>query len=913
MTAAPAARPAGRPVNPIFKERAMTPLLKNLLGNGSRDHELAEEMRAMLQEVRRERERFEALQQGVEASADRLGQLGEPIARAGSEVDAVASRLEQLEQRFAAMAQLAAQFQAMEQRAQDLARDQAQSGTEIARSIEDAQRARAAFDEIAQKVDAALDLKDRLGAFLEVDRPLQQLKGDADTIRSQVDGTGEHLARLREQHDRLIDAHKLAMSKMEALDRRRDDLSRSMQDKERRVASVEQAVQGMDGVQHTVEGVKREINTLKALGDSVVQKTAALEAQREAIERALAQADQLERAMRQLDGGVRQQQENEQALAALQDQVAALRSLHETVVERSAEISQLQREANEQTQSARRELGAMTDEMRKTVERFDFEGRGLESVSERVADLRGSLTDFEQRYQGLAEARQAVVELKSQTQATAAQLHTLAEEVGHVDREIVQLRGIRRDLDQTGAVARDIATKVTQIEQARPAVEAGLRDLEQLRGAHALVKDTLDQASLAHDEIARMRQAQSETKTWMAGVELGVNELRGQVGELNALAPAIDHALRQAERVTESTQVIEARREFLDEMQRRLAELGALAARLEQRDQQLHGRMEAAEQRFVALGVHADEAERLGQSIAEVTSQVGEAERKTGQLGKAVAAIAARCESVEELAEKTRALKPELDQRHKSLSESAKDLQRAAALRKEAATAAQQLEEVAKHLDGAVKSTAGRANEVDRLAAQLEDRTAELQVVESRFAHFETRIAEWEPLENRITRSLEQIAARQGTLEALQADHDRMLAMAEKTATAVREITSAQQEIEQSRELLESVMGRLGEVRETANTLDERRRQMTKAEERLARADAMLVDVQSSFEALQGQKAIVDQALEKAGSLQFLLKQAEATIESLRAERELSGRVRPAISIVRHDDTDDEDEITRAA
>jgi hypothetical protein len=44
----------------------MTPLLKNLLGNGARDRELAEEMRTVLDEIRQERTRYEKL---VESSS----------------------------------------------------------------------------------------------------------------------------------------------------------------------------------------------------------------------------------------------------------------------------------------------------------------------------------------------------------------------------------------------------------------------------------------------------------------------------------------------------------------------------------------------------------------------------------------------------------------------------------------------------------------------------------------------------------------------------------------------------------------------------------------------------------------------------------------------------------------------------
>ncbi len=886
----------------------MTPLLKNLLGNGSKDRELAEEMRALLHEMQQERGRYEALIESVRASADRLQELGGPIAKAGSDVDAVAARLGDLEQRFVAIAQLSTQFQTLDERAEGLEHNRQRAETEIAESLDDVQRIRSAFEELRNKVDAALGLKDQLEAFLEIDKPFQQLRGEAEALRGHVDGTGEHLARLREQQDRLVDAHKLAMSKMEALDRRRDDLGRSLQDKERRVASVDQAVRGMDGIQHTVDDVKREIGTLKALGDSVVQKTAALEAQRETVERALAQAGHLDRAMRQIDAGVRQQQENEKALSTLQDQVAALRLLHEAVLERSNEISQLQRETDEQTRATRQDLGAVSDEMKKTVERFDFESRGMESVSQRVADLRSSLSDCENRFKGLSEPSLAVGELTSKTQALASHLQTLSDDVGQVDQDMGRFQAIRRNLDETGRTARDVGVQLAQIEEARPIVEATLRDLEQLSGAHAMVKDALEQAQLSHGEIARVRESQSETRVWLAGVEQSVGELREQVGDLHKMAPTIAVVQEQAQRLKESMTAIESRRAFVEDLHQGMADLGALSGKLDERGRQLQTRMEAAEQRFVGLAAHAEEAERLSMTVATVSSNLHEAERKTDEIGKTMAAIGARCESVEELAERTRGLRAELEQRQHAVTEATKDLQRASTSRKEAAASAQQLDELAKRLATALSAAERRVARVGELSTQLEDRAANLRSVEKRLGQFEERLAKWDPVEKEVARSLEQIAARQGTVEALQADLDRMFVMAEKTATDVREITSAHQEIEQSRRLLEDVMGRLREVRDTANGLDERKRQMAKAEERLARADALLVDVRASLEALQGEKAIVDQAVEKAGSLQFLLKQAEATIEGLREEREMTARVRAALAVGRQDDDADPDE-----
>jgi chromosome segregation ATPase len=890
----------------------MTALLKNLLGNGSKDREAVEAMRAILNDMQQERTRFETLLETVRASTDRLLQLDAPVAKVSNDVDAVAARLGDVEQRFSAVVQLSNQFQTLDERAEGLAQHHQRAETDIAEALEDVQRIRSGFEELINKVDAALGLRDQLGAFLEIDKPFQQLRGEAETLRGQVTGTGEQLARLREQQDRLQDAHNLATSKMEAMDRRRDDLGRSLQDKERRVASVDQAVRGMDGVQNSIDGVKREIVTLKALGDSVVQKAAALEAQRESVDRALAQADHLERAMRQVDAGVRQQQENERSLHALQDSVASLRSMHEAVVERSSEISQLQRETDEQSRAMRQDLDAVSDEMKKTVARFDFESRGMESVSQRVADLRGALSDCEGRFNALNEPSRAVGEIQSQARALATHMQKLSEEVGQVDREMERFRAIRHELNDADRTAREVAGQLAQVQAARPVVEATLRDLEQLSGSHALVKDALEQTLLAHGEIVRVREGQSESQSWMSAVEQSVARLRDQVGEVERMAPTVAVVQEQAQRLSESMTAIESRRGFVEDLHQQMVDLGALGGKLDERGRELHTRMEAAEQRFVALAAQAEEAERLSNTMASVSSHVTDAKKKSGAIAKSIEAIGARCDSVETLAERTRTLKAELEQRHNALAEAAKDLQRASVARQEAEASAQELEDVAKKLGGALTTAERRLAKVGELSSQLDDRAAGLRAVEKRLDGFDERLTQWGPIEKEVTRSLDQIAARHGTVETLQADLDRMVGMAEKTAADVREITSAHQEVEQSRKLLDDVMARLREVKDTTKGLDERRRQMTKAEERLSRADALLVDVRSSLEALQGEKALVDQALEKAGSLQFLLKQAEATIEGLREERETTARVRAAVAAGRQGDDDDED-VARAA
>lgn len=885
----------------------MASLLKNLLGSSSNDREIAEDLRTLLQEMRQERERFAALLQDSRAAADRLEQLDEPVARVGSDVDAVSTRLRELEQRLDAVTPIAALVQTLDQRSAELAQDQQQAGIHFATVLENSQHVRAVFEELSEKVDLAASLKDGLETFLEVDKPFQVLRDEASALRGQVEGTAEHLARLREQHERLMDAHKLATSKMEALDRRRDELGRDLQDKERRVVGVDQAVRGMAGVRQTVDAVKRELGTLKALGDSLAQKTAALEAQREAVDRALSQADGLERSMCQIDAGVRQQLENEKSLSAVQEAVTALKALHEQVLERSTEIIHIQHQTEEQVGIIRHELTAAQDGMKNAVERFDFEGKGLESVSQRVADLRGELADFEHRFNGLEESSRTVSGLDSQMQALAAQVSELATEAVQLDGEVKKAHVIQRELDQASRKAHDLEAQVARIEAARPTVDGILVDLEVLSRTHAMVSDSLEQTQVAQGELKRMWQSQSETRSWLTGAGRSLDVLRGQVGELQDMAPSLGIVQQQTQRISESMTSIESRREFVEALHRQVAEIGALGADLDERGRQLRTRMDAAEQRFVALAAHAEEAERVSQTVASVASSVREATRLATATGKTVAASEARCESIEGLAERTRALGEELDQRQHALEEAAKKLQRVSKLRQEASASAQQLDDLATRLGAALTSADERAANVAETSAQLEERVASLQIVDERLDQFEERLAGWELVDQSVARSLDQISARQGTVQTLQGDLDRMFTLAEKTSTDVRTITAASREIAESRGLLDEVMGRLKEIHGATAEFNERRRQIGMAEERLARAEGFLVDVRSSLEALHGQKAIVEQAVEKAGSLRSLLKQADARIESLRDERKMTADVREAIAIVRDEEEAQDD------
>src|SRR5262245_53880959 len=99
------------------KEPALSSLLNSLRGNNPRDQKCAEEMRAVLEQLQQERKRAEALTESKRDAAERLQNLGEPLAKAGADVGAVFARLTEAEAQLSQVSKAAQRFQVLEERA----------------------------------------------------------------------------------------------------------------------------------------------------------------------------------------------------------------------------------------------------------------------------------------------------------------------------------------------------------------------------------------------------------------------------------------------------------------------------------------------------------------------------------------------------------------------------------------------------------------------------------------------------------------------------------------------------------------------------------------------------------------------------------------------------------------------------
>ena len=817
----------------------------------------------------------------------------------GSELADLEERISNLELNISAAEEIESKIAQVREQADGLSDAQERAASAIANSDSEIDRVGGILSELLTKVDAALALGEDFEKVSEVTAEFNSLRAEAGTIRSQIKDLFDNVIRLRTVHDDVLRAHKHATIRLESVDQRQQATTTKMDVLERRASSAEEALTGLLRLASEIPDVQHQLAVLKSISDQVSQRTAAIEQQRDAVERAIAQSSQVVALSAQFDSALQRQEDQTRTLSALENKIAEVQSLHASVMARNAEIAAKQHELDEAERDAARELAGLRDEMRNSAERFELENKSLDAASERIAELRGFVNDCEKRFGGLDAAARLVAETDTKARVLASQVSKTAEDVNKITVQAERLRAVRDDVGDLDQRLSELADRMQHVETARPMIEEVSRELKLLSGAQEAIQDGLEQVRVASSEMARLRERQSQTDAWLSDADERMKVLRGHVEELERTAPAIDALREQVQRVSASTDAIETRGAIVDELHRRVAGMENNVSQLDERSTSIRSRMDAAESRFSDLARQAGEAQRVTASINSVITAVENAERRMESVEESVSGLEDHAERVEELRERMRVLGQEVEQRQGALDKAAEHLARASDMRREAADAAKELEDMSRTIAGQLHQAELKTEMLGELAHDLETREAVLGDVDKRLSELEELLSRFEVAQKAASQALEQIMGRQATVDAVHAQVKHVFEIAERTSADVKSISVARQDIEEARTKLEDMRDRVQDATASMRTFEDRRRQVEELEQRLARADALSRDVRSTIEMISAQRSVVDLVLERSGTLVVQSKQAEALIEVLRAECAIAGNLKQSIQVLR--------------
>ncbi|HWA57721.1 MAG TPA: hypothetical protein VG692_10730 [Gemmatimonadales bacterium] len=865
----------------------MGAFLQNLRRGAVRGEELAvyqeladriEGQRAALEELVRHADRSIG-------QLERLGTMGE--------------RLNALERQMSAVEQLVSRLAEADAALAGLQARQTRADEKLAAATTEMERIQGQMDALGQAGTASEKLRDELTGFLAMQGPFAQLKSDVELAQGQLDAHRADLARMREQHDTTIRQAGGAAARLQAVESDWTRVAQRLAETEHRVAGIEQLVASLSPVTEGVTQARRQLATTKAAADQLAQRMAALEQQREAVDRATGRVEHLGTLMRQVDAGMERQEEYARALAELGARLESLTSNQAMLLDRGRQLADRLQQLDAVEGSVQRDLAALRETVQQSAERAALEEKGLDGLTERVTDLRRGLGESEQRLRVLQETSQSLTTVTARAESLGNQVQALAGDVAGVQELAARVRTTASEVDRLEETVSDLAPRVEQLEEVGPRLEAATRDLAQLGRSHEAIREAAEQMRRAEEQVARTRESLSSTDSWLGETERSVAALRQDVAGLDRMRSTVDSLRQETEQLGASLAVVEARRGLVDEVQRRLTEAVGLGASIEERSRALAERLSSSEGLLTALTPRLEEVGRASSQLVGLAADLRDLEQRVRVVQGSVAGVETRTGDLQTLADRLHDLARDVDQRRAALERTTEHLERASALRQEAAAAADALGERTREIEAALEHAAERLAGLESLSSTLDGRAESLQAVQERITGFELKLAEWRSTEQQLAQAVDQAASRQATIGKLEAEIRGMYELAERTQTDVRAITEAGPQVSQTRQELDTLLARLGEADNALHTLDVRKRQLDQAEERLAHADVMLTDVRSSLEALLSQKAQIDFVLEKAAALTLQARQAEALIDTLREERRLTDRVHTAISDLR--------------
>ena len=336
---------------------------------------------------------------------------------------------------------------------------------------------------------------------------------------------GERVATL-EQQLRAIDALsptlERAMMRLTAFDESWTSAEAKIAAIEERTSTATGIVGAMKEQSERLPEVQHQIGVLRSLAEQTTQKLAALEQQRDLIDRTSGQVTHLFGMLPQLESGFRRQDELLRLLRELEVRVSAADETQRRVSHETESLNTRHMGLGAEESALREALNVLRTDMERSVTLVEQERRGMDSLTERIAEIRAEVKEYESKLQVLNESGRHIVGLHGQTQHLYAQVSGLTTEFKALGEKAERARILQAEAARLEQLLAGLGLRVQKLEDARPAIETAMRDLGVLRGSEDAVRDALEEVGRAQQELARLREAQGDTET-VAGPERRVH------------------------------------------------------------------------------------------------------------------------------------------------------------------------------------------------------------------------------------------------------------------------------------------------------------------------------------------------------------------------------------------------------
>ena len=181
----------------------------------------------------------------------------------------------------------------------------------------------------------------------------------------------------------------------------------------------------------------------------------------------------------------------------------------------------------------------------------------------------------------------------------------------------------------------------------------------------------------------------------------------------------------------------------------------------------------------------------------------------------------------------------------------------------------------------------------------LEQRHDQLAFSEKRITTFEAKIGELRGATDTIERRIADVVSRDETVQSIRREVEGVQDISARSKADLAHLESHRGEVVSLRANVDELLATARVTEQRIREINAQRRMVDEVQLKAAVTKNMLEDVRVHLETVSEQKAVLEHALDQIAKLETISRDAQATLRSLQAERELAQRIERSIQTLR--------------
>ena len=886
------------------------------LSFGTKAKKHTDELNAIVEAARHERDAFDTLFQQLDGKRGKLAEVSTTVEHvrdkaidASEQLATIAARIADVDKRLTGFEAIAGQVDEMT----DIVAQAHQAAALMADSGGQLQKHREAMEQLAAEYRETRAAIDTLGTQRQL---VTEAQADLQRSHEDLRGAIDHAAGLTRELDRLRDQASVLANEQVAISRTAERVLDNAAAASQTVNDIESRIASLGTLHELATTTEERLKSLNALAEHVSVKTKALETQRVTIDHAASEASRLNEMVWAMETQIGKLEEGNRQVAGAEAVLRQAEELAEEVQDELDAATVRRDQFVRETARIEKDGAQLIQSVRAQMERLAIEGRGFDAHEQRIADLQEALRTAERQLDVVLERQGAVSALDRQTE-------TLGETVRHLSTELTGLSRRRGEVDALAERLVRVEAAAREAEARQASLESGRQQVEALRSELDAIHVSRASAAELCSRLSADRAALETAGEHIARFSVEAPAIGHQIDAVLQKFQALDEADRAAEHTRKTITELDAalvrsgeKLEFVEKVERRLHGLHTLntevGRRLEEqlvrradleglrtRTEEISQHIGDAHQNLDAIRTAQERLPALLECAATLARDIEDLEARLTGLRRSESDVADQERRLEALVTASRDHQVTIADRTAQLEALAEELNRGSALKNE--LLADLLRVQAQHQETAahVAATEEQLKHVDALRQQLDDRQSALTVAEQRVSAFEAQIAALTRLAGETDVKLQAIAGREVMVAAVKAEVDHVQDVAAATKKDVEAIVERREELQALRTRIDGLAHALGDTDARLETIESRRALVEEVQSRAEMIANLLEDITANLDMVAAQRAQIEYVSDQVARLEFSVQQSQNTIRALHHERERAERVEEAIRQLR--------------